>query len=414
MTEFLTLQPVDAILWRIRQFALLPEEPVPLGDCLGRTLSSPFLAGENLPGFDRSTMDGFAVRARDVFGASEGSPALLEYVGECPMGAVPGVRLATGQATRIWTGGMMPQGADAVVMLEYSRFVGDARVELTRPAAPGDHVLTGAEDARAGQELIPAGKVLRAQEIGLLAALGQATVFVRRRPRVAVISTGDEILPLEETPLPGQVRDVNSYTLTALARAAGAEARSFGLVRDNRDELMKKIREALDFADVVLVSGGSSAGQRDYTVNAFSALPGCEILAHGVAVSPGKPIIMAQIGEQSLWGMPGHVASAMVCGEVFIRPLLRRLLGQGADMPPWQESLTAELARPVSSTQGRRDYIRVTLEPPLKDGGPPLARPVMGKSGVISTLVKAEALIVCPEDQEGLAAGELVRFHPLL
>lgn len=414
VTEFLTLQPVDALLRRIREFSILPEESVPLADCLGRTLAFPFLAGENLPGFERSTMDGFAVRARDVFGASEGAPALLEYAGECPMGAAPGIRLQTGQTARIWTGGMMPQGADAVVMLEYSRFVGDTQVELTRPAAPGDHVLARDEDARAGQELIPAGKVLRAQEIGLLAALGQATVSVRRRPRVAVISTGDEVLLLEETPLPGQVRDVNSYTLTALAQAAGAEARSFGLVRDNKDVLQEKIREALDFADVVLVSGGSSAGQRDYTVNAFAGLPGCEILAHGVAVSPGKPLIMAHIGEQSLWGMPGNVASALVCGEVFIRPLLRRLLGQGVDMPPWQASLTAELARPVSSTQGRRDYIRVTLEPPLRDGGPLLARPVMGKSGVISTLVKAEALIVCPEDQEGLAAGELVRFHLLL
>lgn len=196
VTEFLTLQPVDAILRRIQHFAFLPEEPVPLVDCLGRTLAFPFLAGENLPGFDRSTMDGFAVRARDVFGASEGSPALLDYVGECPMGAAPDIRLQTGQTARIWTGGMMPQGADAVVMLEYSRFAGDTQVELTRPAAPGDHVLTRDEDARAGQELIPAGKVLRAQEIGLLASLGQTTVSVRRRPRVAVISTGDEVLPL--------------------------------------------------------------------------------------------------------------------------------------------------------------------------------------------------------------------------
>lgn len=419
MTHFLSLQPVAAVLRRIEAFDILPEEGVPLEDCLGRTLAAAFRAGEDLPGFDRSTMDGFAVRARDVFGASESSPALLDYIGECPMGAVPDLALAPGQTARIWTGGMLPQGADAVVMLEYARFAGIAgtglgQVELTRPAAPGDHVLAADEDARAGQELIPAGKVLRAQEIGLLAALGQAVVAVRRRPRVAVISTGDEVRPLGETPLPGQVRDVNSHTLTALARAAGAEVRSLGLVRDSRDDLLAKVREGLDFADVVLVSGGSSAGQRDYTVGAFSALPGCEILAHGVAVSPGKPLIMARMGAKSLWGMPGHVASALVCAEVFIRPLLSRLLGRTGELPVWRQSLTAELARPVSSAQGRRDYIRVTLEASRTEGGPLLARPVMGKSGVISTLVKAEALVVCPEDQEGLAAGEMVHVHLLL
>ncbi len=413
MTQFLTLQSADAILGRIREFSCLPPESVALEHCLGRTLAGSFAAPEDLPGFDRSTMDGFAVRARDVFGASEGSPALLDHIGECPMGVAPDIRISAGQTARIWTGGMMPEGADAVVMLEYARSAGAGQVELTRPVAPGDNVLGRDEDAREGQELIPDGRVLRPQEIGLFAALGRATINVRRRPKVAVISTGDEVLPLEATPAPGQVRDVNSYTLTALAVCAGAEARSFGLVRDDRAVLRKKIDEALAWADVLLVSGGSSAGQRDYTLRTFAEVPGCEVLTHGVAISPGKPLIMARLGERSLWGMPGHVTSALVCAEVFIRPLLRRLLGQPETAEAWRGALRAEMARPVSSAQGRRDYIRVTLEPAREPAGPLIARPVMGKSGLISTLVTAEALVVCPEDREGLAAGQVVLAHLL-
>lgn len=414
MTHFLTLQPVDAILDRIRETGPGPAEAVPLDEALGRTLAVPFLAEEDLPGFDRSSMDGFAVAARDVFGASEGLPALLDYVGECPMGEKPSLALVPGAAARIWTGGMLPEGADAVVMLEYARQAGPDRIELTRPVAPGDNVIGRDEDASKGQELLPAGLVLRPQEVGLLAALGQGSVEVRRRPRVAVISSGDEVLPVTSRPGPGQVRDVNTYTLSALARAAGAEARSFGLVRDDKNKLRQALEDALAWADVTLLSGGSSAGQRDYTVQALSALPGCEILAHGVAISPGKPLIMARLGKRTLWGLPGHAASALVCAEVFIRPLLRRLLGQRERLPAWQEHLRAELTRSVASAQGRRDYIRVALELPSVAGGPLRARPVMGKSGLISTLVAAEGLVICPEDREGLSSGQVVDVHLLL
>lgn len=413
MTHFLTLQSVDAILARIREFAPLPDESVHLDEALGRTLSAPFRAEEDLPGFDRSSMDGFAVRAKDVFGASEGSPALLDCLAECPMGAKPDIVIGPSQTARIWTGGMLPEGADAVVMLEYAREAGASHVELTRPVAPGDNIITKDQDAHAGQEMIPAGRVLRPQEIGLLAALGGETVRARRKPRVAVISSGDEVLPLAQKPGPGQVRDVNTYTLAAMARSAGAEARSFGLVRDERDALRAALDQALAWADVTLLSGGSSAGQRDFTVHALGELPGCEILAHGVAISPGKPLIMARIREQSLWGLPGHAASAMICAEVFILPLLRRLLGQAEEREVWRGQIRAELARPVASAQGRRDYIRVALEPPLQEGGPLLARPVMGKSGLISTLVMAAGLVICPEDREGLNAGQVLDVHLL-
>lgn len=414
MAHFLTLQSVASILDRIREFSPLEAESAALDRSLGRTLAESFHAPEDLPGFDRSGMDGFAVRAKDVFGASEGLPALLDLVGECPMGAVPDISVGPGQAARIWTGGMLPRGADAVVMLEYARAAGTNQVELTRPVAPGDHVLAKDEDACQGQVLIPAGQVIRPQELGLLAAFGQQSVRVRRRPKVAVISTGDEVVPFERTPAPGEVRDVNTHTLAALAETAGAEARSFGLVPDDPQRLAKAVAEALEQADVLLVSGGSSAGRRDYTANAFSAQPGCGILAHGVAVSPGKPLIMARQGQKSLWGMPGHVASAFVCAEVFIRPLLERLLGRSHVPAIRRGLLQARLTRPVASAQGRRDYIRVALEVPERPGDMPPARPIMGKSGILSTLIMAEGLVVCPEDREGLDAGQIVSVTPLL
>jgi len=409
MSDFLTLKSVDEI-FQLLNFEALPTEALPLDEGLGRVLAAAFPAPEDLPGFDRSTVDGFAVRAKDVFGATEGLPAALENLGECPMGEVPQIKIGPGRTARIWTGGMLPEGADAVVMLEYSRAAGRNLIELTRPAAPGDNVISADEDAAQGEELLPAGRTLRPQDLGLLAALGQAELTLRRRPRAAVISSGDEVVPITERPRPGQVRDINSHTLTALIRSAGGEARSFGLARDNEEHLRALVTEALDWADVVLLSGGSSAGQRDYTVRVFASIPETEVLAHGVAISPGKPLILAKNRQKSLWGLPGHAASALVCAEVFIRPLLRRLAG-ATDPEIWRRGLSAVLSRPVASAQGRRDYIRVSLAPPEEPGGPLIATPVLGKSGLISTLVLAEALVVCPEDLEGLNAGQTVELH---
>jgi molybdopterin molybdotransferase len=412
MVRFLELRPVEEILAILLDFAPVPAEQLPLENCAGRILAEAFLSPEDLPDFARASVDGFAVRAKDVFSASESMPALLDSRGECPMGEAPALRIGPGQTARIWTGAMLPQGADAVVMLEYARLAGENRVELTRPAAPLENVINKGEDAEKGEKLLPAGRKLRPQEMGLLAALGQTAVSVRRKPRVAVISTGDEVVPVTARLAPGQVRDMNSHTLLALTEEAGGEGRSFGIVRDNEEELASRSKEALTWADVLLVSGGSSAGRRDFTLQAFGALPGTEILAHGVAISPGKPLILARRGEQSLWGLPGHAASALVCAEVFIRPLLRRLSGQ-EDPPSRPKGIQAAISRPVPSAQGRRDYIRVRLSPPDKPGGPPIAVPIPGKAGLITTLVLADALAICPENQEGLAAGQLADLRLL-
>ncbi len=412
MNTFLTLQSVDDVLERIAAFAPLEEEYIPAAQALGRTLAREFLSPEDLPGFDRSTVDGFAVRARDVFGASEGSPALLDLNGVCRMGQVPDVVLKAGQCASIWTGGMLPEGADAVVMLEYSRKVGETQIELTRPVAPQDNVILRDEDVAAGVPLFPAGRVLRPQDIGLLASLGQETVAVRRKPKIAVISSGDEVVPVSTPLRPGLVRESNSFMLCSLVESAGGEATNLGLVPDDLDALTAALEKGLAFADAVLVSGGSSAGQRDFTRPAFERLPGWKVVVHGIAMRPGKPTIFARSGNKALWGLPGNPTAAFITAEVFVRALLRALLGEERAPEP-RIGLTARLSRRIASAQGRRDFIRVSLKACPEGNDFPIAVPVLGPSGLVSNPVRADGLIVCHESQEGLDAGQLVDVHLL-
>lgn len=421
MKPFLTLQSVESVLEHIRAFPLLGEERVQLDDALGRSLAQCFSATEDLPGFDRSTVDGFACRARDVFGAQEGNPALVECVADCRMGEVPDIKLEEGQAARILTGGMLPQGADCVVMVEYSRPAGGNLIEITRSQAPGDNVIFRDDDATAGALLLQAGHRLRPQDIGLLAAFGVVDVEVRRKPLVAVLSTGDEVVPSSATPPPGKIRDINAHSIAALCREAGAQALRAGIVNDDAAKLKAAVTHLAEMHDVVVVSGGSSAGMRDHTVEIFESLPQAQLLVHGVAISPGKPFILARAVVNGrtvcLVGLPGHVTSALVCARVFLAPLLEHLQGH-ADSAK-QPQVPAVLTRSVASAQGRRDYLRVKLrplpsQPPRReqaDKAPqPLyeAEPIMGASGLISGIAAADGLMVCPENREGYDAGDTV------
>ena len=402
MKSFLTLKSVEEVLALIRTFPRLGNETVSLADAAGRWLAEDWHAPEDLPGFDRSTVDGWAVHARDVFGASEGAPALLECVGDLSMGKIPGLAVEEGQTARILTGGMLPEGADCVVMVEHSRPVSDTLVELVRSQAPGDHVIYRDDDAAKGTLLIPAGRRLRPQEIGLLAALGQVEVPVARRPRVVIVSTGDALAPCHETPAPGQVRDVRSHSLAAFCRAAGAEVELAGLVRDDVALLRETIARAREKADVVLVSGGSSAGMRDHTVDIFTSMPESELLVHGAAISPGKPFILARSGEKCLMGLPGHVGAALITARAFLQPLLLHLQGGEEKFRP---GVRARLTRAMASAQGRRDYVRVRLSR-TEEGW--AAEPILLPSGLMSGLVHADAIVICPENSEGLYAGEEV------
>ncbi|MBU1003447.1 MAG: molybdopterin molybdotransferase MoeA [Proteobacteria bacterium] len=387
----------------LQDFPVLEVETVALALAHGRVLAADAVAPHDLPLVNRSCMDGFAVSARDAFGASEANPAYLDKVGDLSIDEPVDLVLEPGQCVGIVTGGTLPLGADAVVMVEHTGDLGAGTIEIRKSSAPGDNVMLRGEDAVAGTTALPAGTVLRPQEIGLLAALGFAEIAVYCRPRCGIISTGDELVPVTETPRPGQVRDVNSHALAALINAAGGTPSLYGLIPDREEELIVAVAQAVDENDVVFISGGSSVGLRDLTQTAIQALPDSEVLAHGVAVSPGKPTILARVGAKAVWGLPGQVTSAQVVMLVFGCPFLRHVQGEPqAFSPARRRTIATRLARNLHSKPGREDYVRVRLEADQ-------AHPVLGKSGLLRTMILADGLVCIPADSEGLEAGAVVQ-----
>lgn len=426
MEGFFNVISVAAFQALLDEAAPLPAVSLPLEDGLGLTLARDVMADEDLPLTDRSSMDGYALAAADTFGSGETNPGLLDCVGVVDIQTPPSFSLAPGQCAAIVTGGILPRGADAVLMVEHTQIVGAAEnnvlgtagdvIEIRRAVAPGEAVMRQGEDARAGAVLLPAGTLLRPQELGLLAALGVLEIPVHRRPRVAIISTGDEVVPVTTRPRPGQVRDVNSLTLAQLCRQCGADPGFRTHAGDDPAALEAAVAQALDAQaaggghDVVLLSGGSSVGTRDGTLAAIQSRPGAEVLAHGVAMSPGKPVILARVGHRTVWGLPGQVASAMVVMLVLVQPFLRRLMGDASSLR-WEQrpGLPARLTRNVASRQGREDYVRVRLAP--GEGGL-LATPELGPSGLLRTLVASQGLVRIPAGLEGLEAGAMVDVKP--
>lgn len=409
--DFFQVLSVQEVVTRLTAFPPLDEEAVGLDDAdglEGRVLAADVIARDDVPLTSRSGMDGYAVRAAETFGASETDPAYLDCVGHVDIQTPAAFPVQPGQCAGIVTGGVVPEGADAVVMVEYTHDMGAGCIEIRRAVPPGEHVMLRGEDARAGTTALPAGTALRPQEVGLLAAVGATEVRVRRRPVVAVLSTGDELIPAEGDPRPGQVRDVNSHTLACLARRAGARPLRLGIAPDNLDSLEQALRAGLERADVVLLSGGSSVGVRDLTVAALQRLPRAEVFCHGVALSPGKPLILASVDGKCVWGLPGQVTSAQVVMMILGQPFLRHLAGHPFpfDQTRWPRH-KAELARNVASRQGREDYVRVRLEPG-EEGRPPRAVPVLGMSGLLRTLTEAHGVVRIPARREGLERGALV------
>ena len=407
--------------------APLAAEDMAVEQALGRVLARGVKSPENLPQTARACMDGYALSARDVFGATETNPAYVDCVADLRIdwagngaGGAGDVRLGPGQAARIPTGGSLPDGADAVVMVEHTGQLGGGQpgaanpeiietIEVRKSAAPGENVMLPGEDMGQGDVALPQGRTLRAQDIGLLSALGITRVRVGRRPRVGVLSTGDELVPASATPRPGQIRDVNSCALCCLAVEAGAEAVALGIIPDDLPRITAALAAALAQCDVVLLSGGSSLGARDHTNAAMLAQPGAAILAHGIAMSPGKPTILAKVGAKAggktIIGLPGQVTSAQVVMSVLIKPFLRHLAGDGSALSAAPPTFVAELSRNIASRPGREDFVRVRLE--ARPGAVPLAHPVLGKSGLLKTLLEADGLISVPANAEGLYKGAL-------
>jgi molybdopterin molybdotransferase len=398
-----TREVLEAFAW----VSPRPAERVAILDALGRALARDVVAAIDVPHFTRAAMDGYAVAAADTFGSSESQPAYLTLRGAVAMGAAPDGRVAPGEAMRIATGGMLPYGADAVVMWEHTRESGDL-LEVTRPVAPGEHLVTVGEDVREGERVLDAGRVLRPADIGLLAGLGVTRIEVARRPRVAIVSTGDELVAPEETPGPGQVRNVNQYSLGAWVRQTGCEPVLLGRVRDDAGEILERLREGTAGSDLVLVSGGSSAGARDLTRAVVERLGEPGLLFHGIAVRPGKPTVVGAHRGVPVFGLPGHPISAMVIFLVLVRPVLERMLG----VAPGEAGLTvrARIVDNLPSQAGREDYYQVTLRPGA-DGME--AVPVFRKSGLVTAMVRGRGMVRVPPEREGLEAGELVEVEIL-
>jgi molybdopterin molybdotransferase len=405
VTQFFKVKTTEEVLEIINGFEPVGEEMCPLAQSFSRVLSRDIVSPEDLPGFPRSTVDGYAVRAKDSFGANESLPALLEVVGEIGMGQVPSVSIQKGRAAKISTGGMLPEGADGVVMVEYSQPLDEKTVEISRAISPQENVIQPDDDFKKGSLVLPKGARLRPQDVGVLAGLGIKEVSAHKRPRVAVISTGDEVIPLDQKPYPGQVRDINTYTLSAFCIREGAEPDVIGLCRDNFEDLRSMVEKGLDRADTVWVSGGSSVGTRDLTLKVIESLDGSELLVHGITISPGKPTIIARIGPQAVFGLPGHTASAMVVADVFLAPFLKRLSGEGSFSGRGCEVLRVRLSRNIESASGRDDYIRVKL---IRKDEEWIAEPLFGKSGLISTLVEGDGLLRVDRNTEGLYEGQFV------
>ena len=380
-------------------------ERIPTADALDRVLAESLVAPTSLPSFPRSTVDGYAVRAADTFGATESLPAYLSVVGEAPMGRAPEVTVGPAQAAVVYTGGMIPAGADAVVMVERTQKLDAGSIEVLRAVAPGENVIQIGEDVKKGESLLQPGHVLRPQDLGGLMALGITQAKVAVKPRVAIVSTGDEVVPPDVTPGPGQVRDVNTYTVAGLVARAGGVPLPQGIIPDDFDALFSAAHQGLDAADVLVISAGSSVSTRDLTADVVNRLGKPGVLVHGVSVKPGKPTILGVCDGKPVMGLPGNPVSAMVVAGLFLTPVLWKM--QGASQPPVRR-VKAQLTHNIASVPGREDYVQVKL---IERDGQLAADPVFGKSNLIYTLVKAEGMLCVPLDSNGLHEGEWVEVE---
>ncbi|MCP3943583.1 MAG: molybdopterin molybdotransferase MoeA [Desulfobacteraceae bacterium] len=403
MNHFFNVKTLEEVFSLVEQFSVVGTQTIDIGGACSRVLAEDLIAKTDMPGFRRATMDGYAVHAVSTYGASESSPAWLELAGTISMGRVPGFVLKPGQAAHISTGGMLPKGADSVVMVEHTDLVDGESVEVYKSVAPLQHVIEAFEDFAMDQTVLTRGTFIRPQEAGLAAGLGFSELMAYKVPKVGIISTGDEIIPITQEPVPGQIRDINSYTLAGLIEEAHGLPVLYGIIDDDPSALKKACEKAVDECDMVLISGGSSVGTRDYTVDVLASLPDTQILVQGMSVSPGKPTILAKSSNKPVWGLPGQVVSAMVVVKIIVIPFLQKL--QGYKKSVRQIRVPAKLTRNLASAPGRRDFVRVILE---NDQGSLLARPVLGKSGLIRTMIHADGLLEIGEHVEGLEKEALV------
>ena len=433
MPEFLTLLPPDEAREKLLshlsslrhgsgQAGIVDSESVSVDLSLDRVTAEDIFAPHPLPEFTRSTVDGYAVKSKDTFGATDSLPAYLNLIGEVPMGDSPSFEIESGQCALIHTGGMLPKGADAVVMLEYSQETREVSKDLTglpreieifKAVADGENVIRIGEDVAQNQLVIPKGRLIRPAEIGGLMALGIMSVQVHKKVKVGIISTGDEVIEPSQKPKYGQVRDVNSYTLSALIQKSGGETKRYGIISDQFEALKEAALKALSECDVVIITAGSSASTRDMTAEVISQLGSPGVLVHGINTRPGKPTILGVCNGKPVIGLPGNPVSALVNGTLFVAPVIEKLLGV---MPKPKASVPAKLTVNLPSQAGREDWFPVKLIG-IRDSGfgnrkseivNYEAEPIFGKSNLIFSLASADGLLKIHADATGLSAGEIV------
>ncbi len=403
MKEFFKVQTPDELYKKMDHFKPLSFEKVAIEDSLHRVLYEDVISPINLPEFRRSTVDGFALKAKDTYGVSEKNPAILRLVGEIPMGQISNIEVNEGEAVKVATGGMVPKGTDAVQMVEFTECIDSYTLHVFKTLSPLENVIQIGEDVKAGEAVLHKGHLIRPQDIGLMAGIGKTDVFVFLRPRVAIISSGDEIVPIENVPFPGEIRDINRYTIISMVKEAGGIPIFLGIAKDRFNDLKEKIELGLRESDMVVITGGSSVGTLDLTGEVLQVFPGTEILAHGVSIRPGKPTLLADIDGKPFLGLPGHPVSAMVIFHFFGKPILKILSGLSREVIWHQIKVKARASRNIPSVPGREDYVRVKLE---EKDGTLWAHPIFGKSGAISNLVHANGLIRIGINEEGLEEGE--------
>jgi molybdopterin molybdotransferase len=370
-------------------------ETIPIDDGDGRTLSDPVIALTDIPGFDRSWRDGYAVIADDIHAASESSPINLSCLGSVRMGTPSSLTVSQGHCMYIPTGGQIPDGANAVVMIEFTERIGDT-ILIKKPVLTGENIIRRDEDFKASDLIYPVGWILRPQDIGVLASIGKTQITVRKKPVIGIISTGTELVPAEAIPRPGEVREVNSFLITVFSRRQGAIPVRYGIIRDNPEELRETISRAARECDAVIVSGGSSKDRNDITAQTIAELG--EVFVHGISIAPGKPTIIGKIQEVPVIGLPGHPASTFMVLSLVVIHLLQALKGS-----PCQKTYKQKIrmATSVPSEQGREHYLRVRIEGDS-------ATPVLGKSGLMNTLAWSDGIIRIPAGDEGYEAGDEV------
>ena len=395
MLHVKTPEEVLALIEEEFDFAGQPEL-VQLSAALGRILAEDIAAEEYVPDFDRSTVDGYAVRAKDTFGCTDAIPAILPLQGEVLMGEGAEFELNPEECVAVPTGGAVPRGADSVVMIEYTEDYGDGTIGVSKSAAPGQNMIFRGDDVYPGKVILKKGRVLSSQDIGALAAIGRVEVPVVKKLTVGVISTGDELVEPSEKPSAGQVRDVNSPMLQAMLTGFGANVINYGIVIDDEALLSEKVHKAVAECDAVLLSGGSSVGVKDAACRIIESMG--SLLLHGIAIKPGKPTILGKTGSKPLVGLPGHPVAAYFITKLFILPLLARLAGKQLET----YSVPARITESVSANHGRAQVHCCRLQ---RREGELLATPIRGKSGLITTLAGADGYFVIDRDCEGLPQG---------